>query len=71
MSYLQCINQILKTCSKLAKQIFQNFWFIFSSECQILMKLKWIKLDKLLPVTSQTNNEIQFTMENSKRRLSF
>ena len=48
----------------LASKYFENFW-------QLLLKVNLIKLDHLLSILNQINNNIQCTIEKSQLRLTF
>ena len=55
----------------LVSKYFQNFWFRYLDDCQILLKVNLIKPEHLLSILNQINNNIQFTMEKSQTRLPF
>ena len=55
----------------LASKYFENSWFRFLDNCQILLKSNLIKTDQLLSILNQINNNIQFILEKSQTRLSF
>ena len=55
----------------LASKHFENSWFRYLHNCQILLKVNLIKLNQLLSILNQINNNIQFIMEKSQTRLPF
>ena len=55
----------------LASKYFENSWFRFLGDYQILLKVNLIKPDHLLSILNQINNNIQFTIEKSQTRLAF
>ena len=52
-----------------ANKHFQNSWFRYSGDCQILLKVNLIKAEQLLSIVNQINNNIRFIMEKSQTRL--
>ena len=52
-----------------ANKHFQNSWFRYSGDCQILLKVNLIKPEHLLSIVNQINNNIRFIMEKSQTRL--
>ena len=55
----------------LASKHFQNSWFRYLDDRQILLKVNLIKPEQLLSILNQINKNIQFTMEKSQIRLPF
>ena len=53
----------------LVSKNFENSWFRFLCDCQILLKVNLIKSDHLLSMLNQINNNTQFTLEKSQTRL--
>ena len=53
----------------LVSKHFENSWFRFLCDCQILLKVNLIESDHLLSILNQINNNTQFTMEKSQTRL--
>ena len=46
-------------------------WFRYLDECQILLKVNWIKPEHLHSILNQVNDNVQFTMKKSQTRLPF
>ena len=65
------VYSIIRQSYTLANKHFENFWFKYLDDCQILLKVNLIKPDHLLSVLNQINNNSQFTMEKSQTRLPF
>ena len=59
---------IIRQSYALASKYFENSWFRFLDDCQILLKVNLIKPDQLLSILNQINNNIQFTMEKSDKQ---
>ena len=55
----------------LSTKHFENSWFRFLDDCQILLKVNLIKLDDFLSILNQINNNIEFPVEKSRTRLPF
>ena len=55
----------------LASKNFENSWYRYLDDCQVLLKVNLIKPEHLLSILNQINNNIQFTMEKSQTRLPF
>ena len=53
----------------LVSKYFQNFWFRYLDDCQILLKVNLMKPKHLLSMLNQINNIIEFTMEKSQTRV--
>ena len=53
----------------LVSKYFQNFWFRYLDNCQILLKVNLMKPKHLVSILNQINNIIEFTMEKSQTRL--
>ena len=67
-------NKVYSTISwsyALASKYFENFCFRYLDDCQVLLEVALIKPEHLLSILNQINNNIQFTMEKSQRRLRF
>ena len=72
MGYLEIkVYSIISHSYALASKYFQNSWFKYLDDCQILLKVNLIKPEPLLSILNQINNNINFTMEKSQARLSF
>ena len=65
------VYSIIRQSYALASKHFENSWFRYLNDCQILLKVNLIKPDQLLSILNQINNNIQFTMEKSQTRLPF
>ena len=65
------ISSIICQSHTLANKHFENFWFRFLNDCQILLKVNLIKIEPLLSILKEINNIIQLTMEKSQTRLPF
>ena len=65
------IYSIIRQSYALAMKRFENSWFRYLDDCQILLKANLIKPDHLISILNQVNNNIQFTMETSQTRLPF
>ena len=55
----------------LASKYFENFWFGYLADCQVLLKCNFIKPVHLLSILKQINKNIQFAMEKSQARPPF
>ena len=55
----------------LSTKHFENSWFRFLDDCQILLKVNLIKLDDFLSILNQINNNTEFPVEKSRTRLPF
>ena len=55
----------------LVSKHFENSWFKYLDNFQILMKVNLRKTDHLLSILHQINNNIQFTVQKSQTRLPF
>ena len=62
---------IIRQHCTLTSKHFENSWFRFLGDCQIILKVNLIKPEHLLSILNQINNNIQFTMEKSQIRLPF
>ena len=58
-------------CHALVSKYFENSWSRFLDDCQVLLKVSWIKPYYLLSIINQINNNTQFTMEKKQTRLPF
>ena len=65
------VYSIIHLSYALASKHFENSWFRYLDDCQILLKINLIKPKHLLSMLNQINNNIQFTMEKSQTRLLF
>ena len=63
------VYSIIRQSYALASKHFENSWFRYLDNCQILLKVNLIKPKHLLSILNQINNNIQFTMEKSQTRL--
>ena len=54
-----------------ASKHFQNSWFRYLDDCQILLKVNFIKPEYLLSILNQVNNNIQSTTEKRQTRIPF
>ena len=62
---------IKNTCSLVVSKFFEENWFRFLDNCQILLNTKLIKPNDLLTILNQVNPNLQFTMERSTTNLPF
>ena len=65
--YENKVYSINRQSYSLASKHFENSWFRYLDDCQVLL----IKPDYLLLLLYQINNNIQFTIEKSQTRLPF
>ena len=65
------VYSIISQSSALASKHFENSWFKYLDDCQILLKVNLIKPEHLLSILNQINDNIQFIMEKSQTRLPF
>ena len=67
------VHSIIRQSHDLASKYFENSWFRFLDDCQILLKFNLIKPDHLLSILNQINNinNIQFTMEKNSNKTFF
>ena len=65
------VYSVIRQSYPLASIYFENSWFGFLDDCQILLKVNLIKSDHLLSILNQIDIKSQFTMEKSQTRLSF
>ena len=65
------VYSVIRQSYPLASIYFENSWFGFLDDCQILLKVNLIKSDHLLSILNQIDIKNQFTMEKSQTRLSF
>ena len=56
---------IKNTYSLVVRKFFEENWFQFLDDCEILMNTKLIKPNDLLTILNQVNPNLQFTMERS------
>ena len=59
---------IIRQSQALASKLFENFWFRYLDDCQILLKVNLIKPEHLLSIINQINNNIQLTMEKKVKQ---
>ena len=64
------VYSIIHQSFALASKHFENSWFRFLDDCQILLKVIVTKPDDLL-LLNQISNNIQFSVEKSNTRLPF
>ena len=62
---------IIRQSYALASKYFENYWFRFLDDCQILLKVNSLKPNHLLSTLNQINNNIQYTMGKSNKTTSF
>ena len=55
----------------LASKNFENSWYRYLDDCQVLLKVNLIKPEHLLSILNQINDNIQFIIEKSQTRLPF
>ena len=55
----------------LASKHFENSWFRYLDDCQILLEVNFIKPEHLLLILNQINNNIQFTIEKKSNKTTF
>ena len=65
------VYSIISQSYTLASKHFQNSWFRYLDNCQILLKVNLITSDHLFSILNQINDNIQFTIEKSQTRLPF
>ena len=65
------IYSIINQSYALASKHFQNSWFWYLDDCQILLKFDLIKPEHLLSILNQIHNNIQFNMAKSQTRQPF
>ena len=63
------VYSIIHQSYALANKYFDNFWFRFFGNCQILQKVNLIKPDNSRSILNQINDSIQFTMEKRLTRI--
>ena len=63
------VYSIISQSSALASKHYENSWFKYLDDCQILLKVNLIKPEHLLSISNQINNNTQFTMGKSQTRL--
>ena len=62
---------IKNTYGLLVSKLFEENWFRFLDDCEILLNTKLIKPNDLLTILNQVNPNLQFTMERSTTNLAF
>ena len=62
---------IINLSYALARKHFQNSWFRYLDDCQISLKVNFIKPEHLFSILNETNNNIQFKIEKSQTRHPF
>ena len=62
---------IKNTYSLVVSKFFEENWFRFLDDCEILLNTKLIKPNDLLTILNQVNPNLQFTMERSTTNLPF
>ena len=66
------VSFIIKTTYNLVvSKFFEENWFRFLEDCEILRNPKLIKPTDLLTILNQVNRNLQFTMERSTTNLPF
>ena len=65
------VYSIIRQSYTLASKRFENSWFRYLDDCQILLKINLIKPEHFLPILNQMNINIQFTMVKTQTRLPF
>ena len=65
------VYSIIRQSYTLASKHFENSWFRYLDDCQILLKINLIKPEHFLPILNQMNINIQFTMVKTQTRLPF
>ena len=65
------VYSIISQSYALPSKHFQNSWFRYLDDCQVLLKVNLIKQAYILSILNQINNIIQFTMEKSQTGLPF
>ena len=63
------VYSIIRQGYLLAGKHFENSWFRYLGDCQILLKVNLIKPEHILSIFTQINSRIQFTIEKSPTRL--
>ena len=62
---------IKNTYSLVVSKFFEENWFRFLDDCEILLNAKLIKPNNLRTILNQVNPNLQFTMERSTIKLPF
>ena len=62
---------IKNTYSLVVSKFFEENWFRFLDDCEIVLNTKLIKPNDLLKNLNQVNPSLQFTMERSTANLRF
>ena len=65
------VYSIISRSDALARKHFQNSWFRYLDDFQILLEVNLIKAERLLSILNRTNDNFQFTTEQSQTRLPF
>ena len=65
------VYSIISQSYALASKHFQNSWFRYLDDCQILLKINLIKPEHLFSILNQIKNNIQFIMEKGQTRLPY
>ena len=65
------VYSIIRQSHVLASKHFENSFYRYLDDCQILLKVNLIKPEHLLSILNQINDNIQFIMVNSQTRLPF
>ena len=71
MGYEIKVYSIICQSYALASKHFENSWYRYLGNCQVLLKDNLIKAEHLLSILNQINNNIQFTIERDQTRLPF
>ena len=62
---------IINTYSLVVSKLFEENWFRFLDDCEILLNTKLIKLNDLLTILNQLDPNLQFTMERNTTNLPY
>ena len=62
---------IKNTYNLVVSKLFEENWFRFLDDCEILLKTKLIKANDLLTILNQVNPNLKFTMERTTTNLPF
>ena len=68
---IQVYFDIKNTNSLVVSKFFEENWFRFLDNCEILLNTKLIKANDLLTILNQVNPNFQFAMEISTTNLPF
>ena len=68
---IQVYSIIKNPYNLVVSKFFEENWFRFLDDCEILLNTKLIKPNDLMPILNQLNPNLQFTMERSTTNLPF